>query len=186
MLEDVLLHIEPCDSNERAFGQKLRHLLILACTQVEAEWKAVLRANRYAAENAGNNWTRKDYKELAPVMRLWEWTVAFEAIRWREFTPFSAWRPNASPDKMGWYDAYNAVKHDGLEELSAASLLNVVEALAALAVMLFAQFEPDNCIPGAPVATRLRATSRPTWRPNERYHATRSSPEPVAWWSERT
>lgn len=81
---------------------------------------------------------RNDYVKLAAPMHLDEWSVSMPM--WRKistFKPFDGW---ASTGLLDWYDAYNAVKHDGDVEFHQATLRHAMHACAALFVMVFAQF----------------------------------------------
>jgi hypothetical protein len=66
-LVEIFRHIEPSYSNFKAFGHKVRELLILVCTEVESAWRAVLTENGYSSRSHFNT---TDYVRLLPVLRL--------------------------------------------------------------------------------------------------------------------
>ena len=47
-LATIFRAVEPDQANEKAFGQDLRNVLMLAATAAEGAWKGVLKANGYA------------------------------------------------------------------------------------------------------------------------------------------
>lgn len=46
-IKRILRHIEPIDAHLSVFSHEIRNLLILACTEVEAQWKGIMKANGY-------------------------------------------------------------------------------------------------------------------------------------------
>ncbi len=131
-------HVEVHRRNNAAFGHRLRELLFLSCTEVEAACRGILKANNYAKRG---NWTMADYRKLARPMRLAEWEIALTRHpAYPPVRPFRSWRGTGS---LGWYQAYNAVKHDREGELRLANLGNVVAALAGAVVLAIAQFGPE-------------------------------------------
>jgi hypothetical protein len=140
-LNEICTVVEPVESQLDVFGHRLRHLLIAACTEVESAWRSVLVANSSSPPaSPGTN----EYVRLAEPMRLRERSVHFMRVEpTRHLEPFATWdsaRPTAS---LPWYAAYNATKHNREMHLNHATLGNVIDALAALHIMLVAQFGRD-------------------------------------------
>lgn len=138
-LQNVFWHAEPDPVCRDVFSHELRSLLILACTEVESSWKAVLEAHKYP----GSNWSTKDYIRLKEPMRLTEWTLVLEQHpKWGRITPFATWtaEDGRTTASLPWYKAYNETKHDREKSLSAATLQHVIDAIAAAHVMMIAQF----------------------------------------------
>lgn len=137
-MRDVFRHVEPTKQNRLAYGHETRQLLVLACIEVEAQLKAVLRANNY--QKSKGNWTIVDYFKLARPMRLSEWSVSliqYPGLGW--LRPFRAWS-GARYRPLTWYAAYNKVKHDRELEFSKANLQNLIDAMAAVFIVVVAQF----------------------------------------------
>jgi hypothetical protein len=129
--------IHPDPANFNAYGAESRNLLILCCTEVEAQWKGVLKANGYA--NSRPNTT--DYVKLLRPMLLDEYEVTLPLYPWlTPIKPFHGWNPALPTQSLPWYDAYNAVKHDRENEFSRATLGHVITALCAIAAMVPAQY----------------------------------------------
>ncbi len=181
ILEQTFYAIEPNAENAHTFGQKLRHLLILTCTEVEAAWKGIMRANGVKKKKIGT----EDYVKLLPVLRLDEWKLALPFYPdYPEVLPFKGWLPDQPTKSLPWYDAYQAVKHDREESLGRATLENVISASAAMLTLAAAQFgwhywsDPDLNI-GLFAQTLFQFRAWPKWKPNERYFAPRA--EAVGW-----
>jgi hypothetical protein len=142
-LRDVFQVIEPDRAHDAAFGHELRQLLILACTEVEAGWRAILVANN--ARPTGRYFTTVDYVKLLGPMKLDSYALRLAAHpQYGEIEPFQNWNPANATGSLFWYDAYNATKHDREGELPRATVKAVIYALAAVHVMTVAQFGFDD------------------------------------------
>ena len=136
-IESICQVVHPSPATLDVYGHEIRNLLILACTEVEAHWRAVLRANGITRERL----TTADYVQLQDAMKLGEYTLAFNYFPWlKPVSPFKRWGTTGSPTKeLAWYDAYNAVKHDREDNFARATLSHALQAVAACAIMMFAQ-----------------------------------------------
>lgn len=169
-LSDVFRFVEPAKLNGRTFGHELRHLLILACTEVESNLKAVLKAN--GAKPRRTNFDLIDYHRLVQPMRLANWEVRLPSYpKFGSSRPFANWRRNKAPT---WWTAHNKAKHDRENELAKANLANVVHAMAALYVSIAAQFgafvlHRDAAGTRIPVPLSVTQHGGPKWNPEEMY-----------------
>lgn len=169
-LEPILRIIEPSTSNMATYGHELRHMLILASTEVESGLKAVLIANKIEPSRNGN-YSIRDYRKLLGPMRLDEWKVELDGHHeLGVFVPFLGWEDHAAP---AWWTAYNRVKHDRESELHQATFHNVLLALSAAYVVVAAQFGlyAINAPHNFPRVTELIAATDgwPEWAANEFY-----------------
>lgn len=141
-LEQLFRYVEPVPSNATSFGHRMRELLILACTEVEASWRGVIVANSSVIKSSA--YTTRDYVKLVPLLHLEEWSVR---LKWysdyETIWPFRGWNPDRPTKSLPWYDAYNAVKHDREGNFSRASLQHLLAAMAAVHVLQAAQWGPD-------------------------------------------
>lgn len=155
----------PVRENFGTFGHDIRNLLILACTEVESHWRSVLRANAYAPALAQDaRLSTADYVRLKEAMRLGEYAIAYPAFPWLgPFKPFEQWAPSAPTQTLVWYDAYNAVKHDGGRQFERGTLERAFEAVSACLVMLCAQFGWVETVVTAPVREFFWLESAPDW-----------------------
>lgn len=49
-LEQIATVVQPIGPNLQAYGHEICDVLILACTEVEAQWKGIMKANGYKTE----------------------------------------------------------------------------------------------------------------------------------------
>jgi len=140
-LEDLFRVLEPDSRNDAAYGHSLRELIILACTEVETLWKQLLVANRYLGRSLPRRLSTNDYIKTKDVLLLDKWEVALENYPdYAGITPFAGWTPSSPTQSLGFYDSYNAVKHSRDSEFHRATLRCAVSAVAAVYVLLGAQF----------------------------------------------
>lgn len=138
LLVDLLRVVDADPRNFFAFGHAIRDLMMLACTEVESQWKGVLRENGYSVDARLNT---GDYVKLLKPMRLGEYEVSLPLYpECPAISPFKHWSASNPTDSLSWYNSYNAVKHDREECLDRARLIHAIEAVIAVAVMNIAQF----------------------------------------------
>ncbi len=141
-MNELFLTIEPTQKNVHVFGLKIRELLLLACMEVEASWKGVLKEHKYI-KNSKQRCNTKDYVKLLEPMCLANYTLALRSYpHFPRFQPFSCWSQsqNRSTKSLYWYNAYNKTKHDREAYLPEATLLNAIHSVGAVVVMFCAQF----------------------------------------------
>ena len=162
-LASICRVVTPDNVTDKAYGSEIRNLLLLACTEVEAQLKGVLGANRYPREKGLR--MDQDYYRLSVPMKLDEYAVRMTSFRdYAEFRPFEGWR--TKDDRLPWYQAYNATKHDRARSVGVATLAHVISAVASLEVLLAAQYGPGTVRPpGFFALTRL-----PDWDPPQFTH----------------
>jgi hypothetical protein len=137
-LDLICQTVHPSEDTFNAFGHSIRNLLILACTEVETHWRGILTANNFKKEQYSTN----HYVLLQGAMGLGDYAIEFPSFPWiAPVRPFEGWGTSGKPSQeLGWYAAYNAVKHNRENEFSRATLRNVFEAVSASVIMLVAQF----------------------------------------------
>lgn len=137
-LDRICQTVQPAEQTFGAYGHDIRNLLILACTEVEAHWRGVLVANGARKER----FTTREYVALREIMRLDEYAIRFPNYPWLEpVKPYEGWGSTGKPTQdLGWYDAYNAVKHDRERQFERATLRRVFEAVSACVIIVAAQF----------------------------------------------
>lgn len=184
-LKQIFQFIEPHDENLGVFSNRLYELLLRACTEFEANAKAILIANGYIPKG---NFEIKDYRKLNNATKLSEYEVTIHY--WnpspKVLIPFSSWKHTHC---LKWFQAYNDVKHNRLSQFNNASLDNVINALAGVYTILYAQidfhadiglFKPgfttmlsidaDNVSTNPMINDSIITIKRPsTWDNNSRY-----------------
>jgi hypothetical protein len=168
-LEEIFRVVHPVQENFDAFGHEIRNLLILAATEVEAHWKGVLAVHGVRGRQT------QDYVKLADAMKLREYAIALPFYPWLNVVrPFEGWMPSETPTKdLGWYDAYQAVKHDRENQFQRATLLNAIQAVCGCAVLLFAQFGQHGFHYRAEINSFFEVNEAPVWHPSETYSSAR-------------
>lgn len=140
-LDHLFRVIEPGTANCSAYGHEIRSLLLLASTEVETAWKAVLRANNYPAECRGRKWTTADYVKLLDPLHLSGYELKLTSYPGVPLlTPFTGWDSKRATKSLPWYHAYNQTKHDREINFSMGTLKHAIDAVAATVVLFYAQY----------------------------------------------
>ena len=167
-LEEIFQVVHPVQANLATFGNSIRDLIILASTECEAQWKAVLRLNKYGRDKP----TRTDYQKLGRPMRLSEFTVILQHYRdFEPLVPFAGWDVIQANAPLPWYDDYNAVKHDRAGSFERATLATALNAIAACWVMIAAQYGYRALRELSDLQDKMRIWYAPRWRLAECYWA---------------
>ncbi|WP_346400422.1 hypothetical protein [Pseudomonas syringae] len=140
-VKELFRVIEPQLENFNCFGHRIRELLILLCTEIEACWAGVLHANSMESRAKGR-FTTKNYIKVCNPLRLTEWKLKLRDYEGFEFQPFRYWNLMIPTSSLPWYEAYNQVKHDREGSFNLGTLHHVLQAAAALHIMQVAQFGP--------------------------------------------
>jgi hypothetical protein len=137
-LDLICQTVHPSEDTFNAFGHSIRNLLILASTEVETHWRGILVANNFIKPQYNTH----HYVLLQTAMRLGDYSIEFPSFPWlTRFRPFKGWGTSGKPtQELGWYAAYNAVKHNREHEFTRATLRNVFEAVSACVIVMVAQF----------------------------------------------
>ncbi len=143
-LIELLDYIEPHDENLKTYSHKTYELLLRASTEFETNCKSILSDNKYKKtdrqENEIEGRNIQDYEKINKASKLSEYVVYCDI--WqpniKNIQPFKDW--GVTNKKLGWYQAYNHVKHDRSSKFTEASLENLMNSVAGLFVILFSQF----------------------------------------------
>jgi len=162
-LENAFRTVDPDPQNMNSFGGEFRNILILAATEFEAQCKGILRANEYA-NGGGNNWNTKDYFKLEAALRLGDFSIGLARYPWIEpIAPFKGWVADAPTQSLGWYDAYNAVKHDREKSFALASLTNAIQSVTAVVAICLAEFGINFLRQSSLLRDIFAVCERPSW-----------------------
>lgn len=138
----VFNFIEPSQINLNSYGHKSRELLIAACTEVEYLLLRFLKDNNYQGPE-NERYTTAHYFCANEVLKLNEYSVQLKFFPGLgSFSPFKDWSKSNTTKSLPWYDAYNSVKHDRGGNFLNASLESVINAIAAIHILLVAQYGP--------------------------------------------
>jgi hypothetical protein len=136
-LQTLFEYIEPSDQNVTTYSFRTHELLLRTCTEIEANFKAILRANAFS--QPARKWNIEHYVKIERSHYLSDYAVKmpYWTGNGRTRIPFAEWKSGHS---LAWYRAYNASKHDRAQELKAATFADLIDAFCGLAVVLTSQF----------------------------------------------
>ncbi len=147
-LDELLLYIEPSENGLKSYSHKSRELILLACTEVENHWGALLKRAAINPQN-GKSFTTNDYVRVNGACHLKDFSVKLRNYpNINVFSPFDNWSASNPTQSLAWYDAYNKTKHDRDLNFSLATLLNCIYAVTANIVMCCVRFGPFNLFNG--------------------------------------
>ncbi|MGP2485658.1 hypothetical protein ACTUTK_00520 [Pantoea ananatis] len=167
-LEDIFRTLEPEATNFIAYGNRIRELLIISCTEVEYLLKRAVIEN--GRQPKRKHFTTVDYVWCLSVQKLNEYEVnlpTYPALA--SFKPFQPWTKTNPTGSLFWYDAYNKVKHDRGSTKKDATLGALINAIAAIHILLEAQYGRDlfDFRMQHTFRTLFKSTRRPTWNIND-------------------
>lgn len=104
-------------------------------------------------------------------MKLDKYSLEFPSYPWLNARcPFQGWQSTAPTKSLGWYDAYNAVKHDREGSFSRATLAHAFDAVGACTIMMLAQYgESITNWANSDPARFFNINERPVWNLSEAY-----------------
>ena len=128
--------VEPTDDNAATYSHRIYELLLRVCTEFESACKEALVAQ--GSTKSPKSMNVNDYKTLEGALKLEGCEVGI--VTWQPriayVRPFDGWTSKQPP--LGWYAAYNQVKHNRNTDFKAASLENLRLAIAGLFATLAA------------------------------------------------
>lgn len=134
-LIEIFDYVEPNKDNENNYSLKIYQLFLSVCTEFENMCKLILLDNNYNKNE--NNLNIHDYLKVIKVMKLDLYECSSPITKGIKIKPFSGWRNSKS---LKWYRAYNHSKHNREKYFKEANLKNLINALAALRIVLYAQY----------------------------------------------
>ncbi|HRD37275.1 MAG TPA: hypothetical protein PLC65_01480 [Bacteroidia bacterium] len=161
-LKTICDNIYPNPNNFKTYGHEVRNVLILTCTEVEAQFKGILKANSYQYKS--KTLTTKDYVKLRDTLKLQDYGISYSYYPdIPDLSPFKDWNSKNPTKSLQWYDSYNEVKHDNENNSHRACLIDTLNALAGLYILLLAQY--GNSLPYFKdlVGNFFRIENSPSW-----------------------
>lgn len=157
-LREIFEYVEPSDVGKTAYSYRIHALLIRTCIEVEANLKAIFDENICSRPAE----TMRQFRKVDASHHLSSYRIKLPI--WSPtplvLCPFQPWRtlrgagtPAAGAPGLPWYQAYNASKHNRLDQFHKANLENLVAAVAGLLVLISAQFKGEDFSPGAVALT---------------------------------
>jgi hypothetical protein len=144
-LKSVFKVVEPTQENLQTYGNTIRNIIILACTEIDSMMKKILKNNGIILDD--KEYTTKQYFKLKEALRLGEYELQFKEFEHLGiFSPFLEWEINRPTQSLPWYDAYNKIKHDREANFQYANVKNALNSIVAYAILLIAQYGHNNPI----------------------------------------
>lgn len=148
-LDEIFLYVEPINNGLNIFGHKTRELLILACTEVENNWKTYLVKAGALPENS-RNFTTRDYVKLVDKLFLKDYEFKLKNYPSLPIiSPFDAWNSASPTQSLTWYDAYNKTKHDRNTHFAQATLNHCISSVVANLILHSTKFSPFTMTEGS-------------------------------------
>lgn len=139
-LDEILLYIEPSSHGLTSFGHKMRELLILAATEVENHWKALMAK---AGIISPGPFSTNDYVKLCDKAHLKDFLIQLRRYQTvAPIKPFENWSSKNPTASLSWYQSYNKTKHDRDKHFDESTLQAAIDAVAANVVMHCVRFGP--------------------------------------------
>lgn len=148
----IFEYLEPSSLCQSAYSYRTHALLMRTCIEIEANFKAILDENVFTPPAPGRV-TISHYRKVDASHHLSSYKVMLPI--WEHaplvLEPFAGWAPfrgQTLPTGMSpsphWYQAYNASKHDRQSEFRQANLKNLLDAVAALLILVSSQFRGEE------------------------------------------
>ncbi|SFW42352.1 hypothetical protein SAMN02910409_2229 [Prevotellaceae bacterium HUN156] len=161
-LKIVFRVLEPTIDNKEAYGNSLRNIILLSCTEIDSMMSKILKSNGVLVKD--DRYSTNDYVKLKAAMRLNEYSLEFyEYEEMGVFSPYSLWNNQQPTQSLPWYDVYNKIKHDRETYLKLATLDNALASIAAYAIIIIAQYGKDNSIWKEHMKMFFNITNSPKW-----------------------
>lgn len=136
---DILEYIELSDKNMEVYSLKIYKVFLSICTEIENNFKGILYANDYKVGQQLN--MKYDYFKLEKVMKLSQYKVKILLNDYEKvIQPFKEWENQSEYNSIEWYKDYNDLKHNRSDNFEKAKLVNLIKAVCALNIILYAQF----------------------------------------------
>jgi hypothetical protein len=145
-LEKLFEYVEPSSESLQTFSYRIHELLMRACIEVEANFKAILTENTYtpSVDRFGQpifNITTFKKVDITHHLSSYEVSLPIWHGSTRSFKPFEDWKFGRG---LRWYQAYNSSKHNRHESFKRANMEQLLDAIAGLLVLLSAQFRTQE------------------------------------------
>lgn len=166
-LENVFKVVEPTSTNIKIiYGYKIRDIILLACTQIDSMWNNIFISNDFNPKLPNTN----DYYQFQSILKLNEYSLYLSKYKGLGvFSPFSKWAKNRPTQSLKWYCNYNETKHDNETNFKKATLENAVNAVTAVAILIYAQYGENEKFDYDRVTNYYMLTKLPYWNIYENY-----------------
>lgn len=183
-MTDIFNVVEPDQKNKDVYGHRIRELLTIACTEVEYLFLQILKDNGYTSPRYSTN----DYVKALPILKLPEYSAELKMHpSMGVFSPFQDWSASKPTESLSWYSSYNAAKHDRGGNFHKATLGAMINAIAAVHILLEAQYGKnlfENPL-HSDYESCFQTINRPIWGCNEMASPLIEHAEKITWHNAR-
>lgn len=165
-LAKVLRIVPWCTQHESVWSPTLTTVIMEACSQLDSLWGHEAWLSPYVrAKKKRRDLTVCDHfqhfsnKSLTPLGARW---VVFWGGDPAQIRPFEAWADPRKYAALEWWNVYNKLKHDRLENQEKATLLYAVSAVAGLFLAILLS---DHCRYAVEAAGWLSASDAVSYNP---------------------
>ena len=97
-------------------------------------------------------------------MRIDEYSVSFSNFDTiKDFSPFQKWESPNTTQTLTWYDAYNKIQQDRINNFEFANLENAIESTLAFALLLIVSYGYHNDIWNEKIGRIIEVKKEPLW-----------------------
>jgi hypothetical protein len=128
MLREALQFVPYCEEHLDVWSPRLTTVILEAASQTDSLWRRVSLAKGHSEPDEHSR--IGDYRKHFGKMLVPQWAVFFGGAAPSKIAPFLPW--SSDPSQLSWWKAYNALKHDRLDNKREGTLRNAVDATAAL------------------------------------------------------
>ena len=167
-LDLICQTVHPHEKTFDSYGHTIRNLLILACAEVETHWRGILVANDFKKRQ----YRTTDYVKLqgGHETRRIRLAISFFSLARSCSSIREMGNLDNTTQDLGWYDAYNHIKHNREEKFHMASLRHAFEAVGACVIMMVAQFGRSLIIGDlSELGSFFHLSSVPEWPASHHY-----------------
>ncbi len=151
-LLELFNYIEPSDTALKTYSFRIQELFVRTCIEIEANFKAIFAMNKYSKKS--QSLKISDYYLINSSHFLSDYSAKLpywsENLMTADRTPFKDWGSPPNPKEpwvLKWYQDYNKTKHDRSNNLNLASFENLIDAFAALVILISAQYMSEDFSP---------------------------------------
>ena len=120
-LKEILTFVEPVPNNYSTYSHRLYSLFIKACTEFEANCKAILVENNFIIPDYPNINTYYKIHDYDQYKLINDNHIKLQVSHEIDLIPLNSWEEKKGPI---WYGEYNDVKHARVTEFNKARLEN--------------------------------------------------------------
>lgn len=135
-------YIKPSQVNKMSHGNVNRNLILLSCTEIEAQIIQILEINGYEKKE---RYTTNDFFEIKEFMKLDEFELTLKYYpEFGALSPFKNWDKSKPTKSLNWLNSYNKIKHNREEYFEESTLENVLNSYCGLYILLVIQYGSSN------------------------------------------